>query len=193
MELLLRDARHEALQASKHLPRTLPVHGINLRLPNQLLDANQTITNKMAAQLLVDLGQHQVPEPVAFALADLDDLISEATLHKLLRADPLAHKESFVAPGRTQARDEGTGRAALCHKTNRRERRQQKGLWSAVNEVSEARERRRQPDNGSVEAHDEDFGVRREGMRDVEVEGDKRREPVLVCISAEHRGCRTRE
>lgn len=55
-------------------------------------------------------------------------------------------------------------------------------MWDAVDEVGVGRDGGREADDRSVEAYDEDLGMLREGVRDVQVVGSKVGQPVMVAL-----------
>lgn len=179
-ELLLRDTGRESIETCKDLLHVLHIHHVELRSPDQLLDADEGTADEMFSQSLVDLLEHQLAEPAILALASLENLVDISTALELRCRDPLAHDEGLVALRNAQSLDQRPACAALGHETQRAEGREQEGRGRAVDEVGEGGDGRAQSDDGSVEADDKDLGVCAEGVADVEVEGDEALQPVLM-------------
>lgn len=181
-KLLLRDALHKPLEAGKHLVDVLLVHDLDLGPANELLDARHAVADKVGPQALVHLFHDQLAEAGVLALAgaDVEDGVDEAAALEVGGADAPAHDEGLVGARGAEAVDQGAGGAALGDEAERREGRQEEGVRRAVDEVGRGDERGGEPDDGAVEADDEDLGVRGEGVGDVEVVGHEVLEPVAV-------------
>lgn len=182
-KLALRHAAHKPPKPGKDLPRVLALEHIDLGPADQLLDADQAVAHEVVAQLVVNLGQDKLLEPDVVVLGALElgkDLVDEAGLQQLVGGDAAAHEQGLVGLANAEALHQGARRAALCDQAKGRKRRQQKGRRRGVDEVGKGNERGRQADDGPVEPHDQDLGVRIEGLSDVEVEGHKALQPLAA-------------
>lgn len=179
-KLLLRHALDEPLETGKHLLVVLPLENLALGRADELLDPRQALAREVLAQLVVDLGEDEVPEAVAVALGHVERLVGEARLQQLVGRDAPAHEEGLVGPRGAEPLDEGAAGAALGDEAEGGKGRQQKGVGRDVDKVGKGDEGGGEADDGAVEADDEDLGVGEEGLGRVEVVGDKGREPVLA-------------
>jgi hypothetical protein len=182
-ELLLRDAAQEAVQAGKDLVGVLKVEHVALGAADEGLDARQAVADEVVAEALVNLVQDEVAELGVVGGAALgEDLVDKARVQQVGGLDALAHDEGLVGLADAEALHEGARRAALGHKPQRREGRQQERVRRAVDEVGKGDQRGRQANDGPVEPDDQDLGVRVKGLRRVEVVGHKGAQPRVVWV-----------
>jgi hypothetical protein len=183
-KLFLRDPRRKSFQTAKHLGYILRIQHISLRLPNQSLDFQQAVANKMLSQPIINLLKYQVMELRILAFLAVENLIHKSCREQLLGCYPLAHDQGFICFAYAHSLHESTGRAAFRYETETGEGCQEEGMWHAVDEVGEGNKGGGETNGGAVECCDEDFGVRVEGLCDVQVVGYKALEPMAVYVFA---------
>lgn len=166
-KLLLRNARHEPLHATKNLRHALSIHSLPIRLPNEGLNSRQTGANKMRAEPILDLLEDQLLELLILALLRLKDLIHEPDLQQLLGRDALTHDQRLIGLGYTQSLHESARSEPFAHEPDRGEGRQEEGVRHGVDEIGEGDQGGGEADCGPVERGDEDLGVCVECVRDV--------------------------
>lgn len=181
-ELLLGDALDEAVEPGKDLVDVCIVDRLELRAADELLDADEALAVEVVPETLIHLLEHALPKRSVLALGVVKDLIQVARVEQLLGPEALAHDEGLVGLCGAEALDEGAGGAALGDEADGGEGGEEEGVGHGVDEVGEGDEGGGEANDGAVEADDEDLGVRGEGVRDVEVEGDEGGEPELVRV-----------
>lgn len=159
------------LHTSHDLSYTLALIDFVVRRSNQPLDTGQALCVQMsAAQLIIDLVQHLLKEPVTITLIlPLEHLVHKPTMHEPLTIDLARHQQRLVGHAQPHPLHQANARASFRDQTQRRERREQIRVRRRVDEIAKPEQRRAQADSRTVERCDEDLRVLVETARNVEV------------------------